>query len=352
MVDCQPPMNVSAPTPPLDPRSFHVPAGLEAPPQPGPAPVRGRQRRWPWVVVPLLAVVVLLVLVFSIIAWSTWSGIDRIDMEGALGGEGRGTNYLLVGTDSREGLPADVENAEVIFGEGVAGQRTDTIAVLHLGEGGARLLAIPRDLYVPIDGGSPSRVNSALRAGGPPALVRTVRDALDIPIDHYLEVDFAGFLGLVDALDGVTIHFDHPARDPASGLHVPQAGAVELDADSALAYVRSRNYIEVIDGREVTDGTADLGRVQRQQRFLGAVFDELGSTINPLTMLRVLDGVSGNLRVDDTMSFRHAIGLGLDLRGLSPEVATVPTQPTTTATGASVLLIRPSEAELVLADFR
>jgi LCP family protein required for cell wall assembly len=345
-------MNVETPTPPLDPRSFHVPADVQTPVEPSPTPTRRRRRRWPWVVFPLVAFLVLLALVFSIIAWSTWSGIDRVDMEGALGGEGRGTNYLLVGTDSREGLTADVGNAEVIFGEGVSGQRTDTISVLHLGEGGARLLAIPRDLYVPIDGGSPSRMNSALQAGGPPALVRTVRDALDIPIDHYVEVDFAGFLGLVDALGGVTVQFDHPARDPASGLFVPEAGSVELDGDAALAYVRSRNYVEVIDGREVTDPTADLGRVQRQQKFLGAVFDEMGGTINPVTMLRILDGVSGNLKVDDTMSFRHAIGLGLDLRGLSPEVATVPVDPTTTASGAAVLLIRPVEAEEVLADFR
>ena len=95
MVDCQPPMNVEAPTPPLDPRSFHVPAGLPAPAQPEPAPTR-RRRRWPWVVVPIAAVLVLLGLVFSIIAWSTWSGIERVDMEGALGGEGTG-NQLSAG---------------------------------------------------------------------------------------------------------------------------------------------------------------------------------------------------------------------------------------------------------------
>ena len=265
---------------------------------------------------------------------------------------GGGTNYLIVGTDSREGVATDVENAEVIFGEGIGGQRTDTIAVLHLGEGGARLLAIPRDLYVPIDGGAQQRINSAFHAGGPPALVRTVRDALAIPIDHYLEVDFAGFLGLVDALGGVTIDFEHPARDPKSGLDVPQAGPVELDAAEALAYVRSRSYIEIVDGREVRDGTADLGRVQRQQKFMAAIFDELGSTLNPFTLLRILDGVSGNIRVDDGMSFGDAMGLGLDLRGLSPEVATVPTSPTTTSSGAAVLLLRAGEAEAVLADFR
>ena len=273
-------------------------------------------------------------------------------MEDSLGGVGRGTNYLLIGTDSREGVASDVENAGVIFGEGVTGQRTDTIAVLHLGEGGARLLAIPRDLYVPIDGGAPQRVNSAYHAGGPPALVRTVRDALDIPIAHYLEVDFAGFLGLVDAVGGVTIEFEHPARDANSGLYIPEAGPVELDAAGALAYVRSRSYVEVIDGREVRDGTADLGRVHRQQKFLGAVFDEVGGTINPITLLRILDGVRGNIRVDDEMSFRDAMSLALEIRGLAPEVATAPTRPITTSSGAAVLILKPEEAEAILVDYR
>ena len=110
--------------------------------------------------------------------------------------------------------------------------------------------------------------------------------------------------------------------------------------------------VEVIDGREVRDGTADLGRVQRQQKFLGAVFDEVGGTINPITLLRILDGVRGNIRVDDEMSFRDAISLALEIRGLSPEVATVPTRPITTSTGAAVLILRPEEAEAILVDYR
>jgi LCP family protein required for cell wall assembly len=349
-------MNTEAPTPPLDPRRFHIPAGSQIPGEGAatrrPQPERRRRRRWPWIAGLTVASAVLVFLGFFVVAWTTWGSVDKVDMEGSLGGAGRGTNYLLVGTDSREGVDPDVENSDVIFGEDVAGQRTDTIAVLHLGEGGARLLAIPRDLYVPIDGGAEQRINAAFSSGGPPALVRTVRNVLDIPIDHYLEVDFAGFLGLVKAVGGVTIDFEHPAFDQKSGLSVPEAGSVELDAPAALAYVRSRSYVEVIDGNEVRDGTADLGRVKRQQKFMAAVFDEIGGTINPLTMLRILDGVSGNIRVDDGMSFRHALGLGLDLRGLSPEVATIPTTPTTTSGGAAVLLIRPAEAEAILADYR
>ena len=345
------------PSPPTDPRSFHVPLDAAVPPaatdpEPSPRPARRRRRRWPLVLVTIGALLGLCVLVGSLLAWSMWRDVERVDLSDVATGATQGTNYLIVGTDSRAGVDADVANAGVIFGEGLGGERTDTIAVLHTGAGGDRLLAIPRDLYVPIAGGSPSRINAAFN-DGPATLVSTVQRELGIGIDHYLEVDFAGFLGLVDALGGVTIDFPLPARDPKSGLDVPVAGAVELDADQALAYVRSRSYIErQPDGSEQTDPTADLGRVQRQQRFLGAVFAALGDTWNPFTMLDVVRGVKDNVRVDSAMSFRDAASLGWRLRGLDPEVATVPTTPFTTSGGAAVLLVHETEADEVLAAFR
>ncbi|MFQ5557919.1 MAG: LCP family protein [Acidimicrobiales bacterium] len=345
-------MSDPAARPPSDPRSFHVPERSPPAERRPPARAPGSRRPRARTIVAAAAGVVLLALLLTVVvAWWLWRSVERVDLGDALGGGGDGTNYLLVGTDSRDGLDADVANSEVIFGDGVAGERTDTIAILHLGGDGDRLLAVPRDLYVPIDGGSPSRVNSAFRLG-PEALVRTVGDALHIPVHHYLEVDLAGFLGLVDALGGVTIRFEHPARDSRSGLQIPEAGAVELDSAQALAYVRSRHYVETIDGAEVRDPTADLGRVQRQQRFLGAVFDELGDTYNPITMLRVLDGVRGNVRVDDGLGFLDAVRLGSRLRGLAPLTDTVPTRPATTPGGAAVLLLDEAAAEPLLEAFR
>ncbi len=287
----------------------------------------------------------------SAAAWSSWSDVEKVDLDQVLAGSAGGTNYLIVGTDSRQGVAADAENAGVIFGEGISGERTDTIAVLRISDGAARLLAIPRDLYVPIDGGSPNRINAAFAFGGPTSLVSTVQQELGIGIDHYLEVDLAGFLGLVDALGGVTIEFPHPAYDTKSGLRVDTAGPVHLDADQALAYVRSRNHVEIIDGAEVRDPTADLGRVQRQQRFLAAVFAELGSTWNPITLLSALDAVSGNVRVDSGLSLRGAASLGLAVRGADPATATVPTTRHFTDSGADVLVMTP-EADALLAQFR
>jgi len=342
---------------PHDPRSIHVAATPEPqlpPPVAGEGQARGRTRRrfgLGKLVTALLILLVAIGVLFAGMAWSSWRGVERVDLATVLAGSEGGTNYLVVGTDSREGVAADAENAGVIFGEGVAGERTDTIAVLRVEDGAVSLLAIPRDLYVPIDGASPSRINAAFARGGPASLIRTVQTELGIGIDHYLEVDFAGFLGLVDALGGITIDLPYPARDPKSGLDLPVAGAVELNSATALAFVRSRNYIELVDGVERRDPTSDLGRVQRQQQFLGALFAELGGTANPFTMLDALDAVADNVRVDSGLSLRDAAGLGIAVRGASPETATVPTTRFITDGGADVLLLDTGAGE-VLDAFR
>lgn len=339
-----------------DPRRFHVPAGVSAPPPTPEAsspPRRPRRRRVGTVVLVALVAATIALGVPTLRAWWAWQGIERLALDDALGGTGSGTNYLIVGTDSRADVDPTIENAALVFGDGVAGERTDTIAVLHLGGDGARLLAVPRDLFVPLDGGSPSRINAAYSRGGPAALVRTVRAALDIPIDHYLEVDFAGFLGLVDALGGVTVSFDNPAYDPKSGLDIAVAGPVRLDAADALAYVRSRDYHEILpDGSVRRDPTADLGRVQRQQRFLAAVFDELAAVRNPWRAAAIVEEVADDIRLDDRLGFIDALRLGWRLRGLDPETATLPVTPFTTASGAAVLDLRTDEAQPLLEAFR
>lgn len=342
---------------PRDPRSIHV-ASDATPAAGGPAVSPdlpdaevSRRRRWPWVVALLAVFVLVPTLGLSVAAWSTWRGVERVDLSGVLSDSPSGTNYLIVGTDNRDGVATDIENAGVIFGEGVSGERTDTIALMRVEGDAVSLLAIPRDLYVPLDGGAPNRINAAFAFGGPAALIRTVQQELGIPVDHYLEVDFAGFLGLVDALGGVTLDFPHPAFDERSGLAIDVAGPVELDSIRALAYVRSRRYTELIDGQLVTDPTSDLGRVERQQRFLGAVMAEFGATRNPLTLLGALGAVADHVRVDGDLGLVDAAKLGLTLRGAEPETATIPTDRFITSGGADVLVLGP-ESETVLASFR
>ena len=296
----------------------------------------------------MLALLALVPAYLALSAWWTWAGVEKVDLSEVMSGDGGATNYLVVGTDSREGLDGDVENAGVIFGS--EGERTDTIAVLRVDGDDVRLLAIPRDLWVPVDG-TDRRINAAFSLGGPELLIRTVQGQLGIGIDHYLEVDFAGFLSLVDALGTVPINVEHPAFDPKSGLSLPTAGVNELDSAQALAYVRSRTYTEIIDGEEVKEPTADLGRQQRQQNFLRTAMREVGATRNPVTLVRVADAMSSELIVDSGLGFWEATTMVRKLGGSEPLTVVLPTEGARRGQAAVLVLDQP-EAEQVLAAFR
>ncbi len=243
------------------------------------------------------------------------------------------------------GVDPDLATAPSI-GLGVTGSRTDTMVMLHVGDDGTRMMSLPRDLWVDIDGGGAGKLNSATVSGGAPALLRTVQSELDLPVQRYLEVDIAGFLEVVDAVGSITIEFPRPACDPKSGLMIRQRGPVELGPQRALAYVRSRTYTEfsaaevrralgpdatcdqiISSGLGQTDGTADIGRGERQRRFLLAVFDEIGSSRNPVTLLQVLGGLSNGLRIDDEMGMFDAISLARKMRGADIESVTLPVVP-------------------------
>ena len=300
----------------------------------------------------ITAVVLLLAMLGGYLwARSVWNRIDRVDVSAVLSDGGSGTNYLIVGSDSRENLqegdPGFDPNA------GPEGQRSDTMMILHLEGGKAQMLSLPRDLYVEIadTGGDRAKLNSAYN-GGPQSLIKTVTGSiLQIPVHHYMEVDFVSFAGLVDGLGGVTIDFENPAFDPKSGLNVTQSGPVELDGDQALAYVRSRTYTEVINGEQQVDATQDLGRIERQQKFLRAVFSELSDTKNPFALASAFSGLSGGLRIDDDMSMLDGFRLGWALRGIDSEQLVLPVDFDRNESG-SVLILREDEAQPILDQVR
>lgn len=267
-----------------------------------------------------------------------WGKVERVDVDvegdSALDGDSGGTNYLLVGTDSRPG---------------VEGNRSDTMLVLRTGDGPAKIMSIPRDLLVQIPGRDDAdlhRINAAYN-DGPVSLIRTVQESVGVPIDRYIEINFESFGGLIDALGGVTIDFPNPAFDTQSGLDVKESGPVRLDGNQALAYVRSRTYTEVIDGTEVTDPTADLGRVQRQQVFLRAVLAEAGASKDPFTLDTIGRSLIGGLRVDNRMELTDALRFAWDMGSLDPQPTTLPTNNVGPA-----LELREPDAEAVLEDFR
>lgn len=351
------------------PRQYFVPADAVAPPAPrtdppaappdGPkrpvGPKRRRRRITPLRVVTIAGLgLVSLVLVFVLYGVWQFQRMERIDVAHVLSSTGgSGTNYLIVGSDTRDGFDPDDPTAGAVLGDGTTAdtaERSDTMLVLRTTGDGARMVSIPRDLWVTRVDGSQGRINAAYR-DGPASLIETVQ-GLGIPVHHYVEVDFVTFAGMVDAVGGVTIEIPHPARDPNSGFDQPEAGEVVLDGSQALAYVRSRRYTELIDGAWRVDPTADLGRVQRQQRFLRAVMSDVGSTRNPVELMRVSSAVAGGLRIDDRMGLFDALGFARRMRGLEPESVELPVYGYTTSRGASVLGLVQPEAEAVIAGFR
>jgi len=330
--------STSAPVDPIDPAE---------PPQ----PVRRRRRKWPFVLFGLLALLVALIVIPGLLALRTFNSIERIPVAEALtpvAENSPGRNLLLVGTDSRDGIAADEENAGLILGGGTSGERSDTIMVLRIADdGSSRMLSLPRDLWLPIDGGDPQRINTAI-ARGPAAVINTIQTELRVPISGYAEVDLAGFIDLVDAVGGVTITIPHPAFDRASGLDLPVAGEVELDSAQALAWVRSRRYTEIVNGSEVTDPTSDLGRVKRQQQFLRALFEKVSSERNPVELNEMMSSVASAVRIDDQTSMTDALELANRIRTGLPESVELPTRPTTAGSAAVLVLADGSEDVLTL----
>ncbi len=297
------------------------------------------RRRWiKWALIALVVVVVASPFIALVWGWRAYGDIPKVDVSSVLSPRAgrRGTNYLIVGTDSREGISASDPNAKAFLAEDVSGTRTDTIMVLHVEGSSTILTSVPRDLWVTDPAsGQKGRINSTF-ASGPKNLIQSV-EALGIPIDHYLQIGFVSFAHLVDAIGGITISFDHPARDEHSGLYVYSTGPVHLDGTGALAYVRSRYYSEFVDGKWRVDGTADIGRTLRQRAFLTSLVAKMTSIRNPFTLARLPSSVGAGLVVDTTLSFLDAVRLGWTLKDLHPELVAIPVTGRRTSGGADVL---------------
>lgn len=265
-------------------------------------------------------------------------------------------NVLLVGSDTRATESADDQQH---FGSSnlVSGQRSDTIMVLHIDprEQKAAILSIPRDTYLPIFGTSHSdRVNTAYERGAG-SLIDTINHSLGIPIDHYAEVDFVGFRGIVNTIGGVVVPFAAPARDSVTGLNVASAGCINLTGDQALAYARSRHFQTFESGRWRTDPTGDLGRIQRQQDFVRRVMRKAISkgAHNPFKLPGLVDQGVKYVKIDQALSTKDILRLGKRFHSLSPEsveMLTLPGTPVSIA-GASVLRLKQPDAQQIIDRF-
>ena len=263
-------------------------------------------------------------------------------------------NILLVGSDSRANFNASDRKS---FGDTIAveGQRSDSMMIVRLDPKASQImvLSVPRDLWVTLaDVNVEDKINQAFD-GGPTRLISTIQNNLGLTINHFVQVDFSGFRKVVDAIDGVTIYVPFPARDPITGLNIPNAGCTTLIGDQALAYVRSRGYEELRNGRWHTDPTADLGRITRQQRFLRQTFRQSASRIgvNPIALDRMLSSVIATVTVDDTFKRPEMLALARRLRNVNPNDVlsyTLPVINDTSADKRAILRVSQREATPLL----
>ncbi len=250
--------------------------------------------------------------------------------------KGAPANFLIIGSDTR----AFVESAKDAesFGDAAtqSGQRSDTIMIAHVDPDTATglLVSFPRDLWVDIPGIGESKINAAFNAG-PTKVIETIQTNFGIPIHHYLEVDFAGFKGIVDAIGSVPIFFPTPARDAKTGLDVKLGGCMHLSGDQALAYVRSRYYewYDVEQAEWRSDPTSDFGRIRRQQYFMRSIakaaIDKGGR--NPVKAYRLLDEVVRHLVKDPGLGLSDLQALANTFSNVDPAVVEMTTVPTVRA---------------------
>lgn len=330
---------------------------------PSPPPSRGT-RSWPQrLVVSVGALLVVLSLGAATVAGYIavrYGQIDRVDdltLQAQAAGEP--ANYLLVGTDSREGLDPTDPDAGGFLGDAGC-DCTDTIMVLRVDseEHQAYLLSFPRDLYLPISGtGKTARINTA-HAHGVQTLIDTIQDNFDIPINHYVEIDFVGFQRLVDAVDGVPMWFDAPVRDRHTGLDISEAECQVLDGEQARKFVRSR-YLEYQDedGDWRSDPTADLGRITRQQVFVRRAIAKAVSTglSNPVTLNELVSAGVANVSLDELLTAGDLLSVGREFADYDSDQLvgySFPSTPKTTSAGAQVELPQLREAQTMLNVFR
>jgi LCP family protein required for cell wall assembly len=277
----------------------------------------GRRRGRRILVITLSVVLVLLVLA-GVTYFYLDSQLSRSNVLADYAGRpaaGAGQNWLITGSDSRQGLTRKQER-QLATGFDVSGHRSDTILILHIPSNGGRavLISLPRDSYVPIPGFGSNKINAAYSFGGPKLLAKTVQNVTGLRIEHYMGIGFGGLVNVVDSVGGVRMCLPHALRDPAAGLHL-KAGCQTLDGAQALGYVRTRH----------TFANQDLQRVQNQRLFLRALLRKLtspGTLLNPFAAVPAAFGAAGALKVDSGTHLYQLLQVAFALR--NPETTTVP----------------------------
>ncbi|CAL9543334.1 LCP family protein [Streptomyces sp. Tu 3180] len=233
--------------------------------------------------------------------------------------KGEGTNYLIVGSDSRAGM-SDEEKKKLHTGS-AEGKRTDSMMILHTGDNGPTLISLPRDsnVTIPEFQGSESgktrpamganKLNAAYSIDGPTLLVRTVEFNTGLHIDHYVEIGFAGFANIVDAVGGVEMDIPQDIKDTKSGADLKK-GKQTLNGEEALAFVRTRYAL----------AGSDLDRTKNQQKFLSALANQVATpstVLNPFRLYPTMGAGLDSLVVDKEMGLFDLAGMFWAMKGVS-----------------------------------
>ena len=312
------------------------------------------------------AIVVLLAAGGLWVAFNHYNGqISRISIPGLSGvdrpakSKHHAENFLLVGSDSRDGA-----NGEGTQGSGstyVTGQRSDTVILVHLfgSSDKVELVSFPRDSWVEIPEftnpktgrvtpAQHNKLNTAFSLGGPALLIRTIENLSNIRVDHFLQIDFTGFKGMVNKLGGVDVCLTKPAKDHFSGIDL-SAGQHHISGDVALAFVRQRHGL----------ANGDIDRIARQQQFIGSLVHKVlskGTLLDPFKLNGFLDVATSSLQVDKDLSGNDLKNLALRLRGFNSGGVLLTTVPITTSNGrvngASVVLLDRDKAEEMFVALR
>jgi LCP family protein required for cell wall assembly len=298
------------------------------------------------------------------------NSIERVELRTAPDTDpGEPANFLLIGSDTRS-FVADAPDAEQFCEDNCdTSQRSDTIMVVHVDPEAQKgfLVSFPRDLMVDIPGVGDSKINAAFNSGAQ-TVIDTLQSNYQIPIHHYLEVDFESFRGIVDAMGGVSVYLAAPARDEVSLFEIPalygfRPGCYVLDGKNALGYVRSRNYEEFIDYEWVETGqdAPDLHRIERQQAFMRRLAIEAvqKSISDPLAANDIADEAIVKLKADAGLTRSDINKLIQAFRSVDPTdeesivMTTLPTIAGPRNTGLGDILVpREPDADAVFASLR
>lgn len=236
-------------------------------------------------------------------------------------------NYLITGSDNDACIDPDSPFAGGFGKRTSYGERSDSIMVIRVNpkDNQAAILSFPRDMWVTQAGSSrKGRINSNFDKKNPNRLVRTITQNFGIKIDHYVNVDFCTFKEVVDAVGGVRVPFTYKARDRRTGFQVLRARVCyTFQGDHALAYVRSRHYrwFDPKTNKWTSDGTADWGRISRQQDFTKRMIKKAldKSRTNPRVATNILNAALRNVITDDKVTPLLLLQLGQAMRNFDAD---------------------------------